>query len=188
MNHSSRPAKSSHPSRITLESSLQSFFYDQLSEINQRSSGPLPKEAIYYSSLVMDKFSESENYFEEIEGKTREKVLGLKLFESSELSPTEQKRCLKDIGDTALFLCGFFPESLKSKLTDTQYYQRIGQTAYLRLNSLVPSAYNRSAFYQLLSQIFDQLALTIDLVAQRVFKKGPEEELFLITTHKLQAC
>ena len=175
-------------SEITLEASLQSFFYDRLSEINRRSSDPLPKEVIYYSSLVMDKFSESENYFEEIEGKTREKILGLKLFESGELPTAEQKRCLKDIGDTALFLCGFFPESLKSKLIDTQYYQRIGQTAYLRLNALVPMAYNRSAFYELLSQIFDQLAIVIDLVAQKIFKKNLGDEPFLIMAQKLRAC
>ncbi len=182
----SRLPKSGSSSTLTLESSLQSFFYNQLLEVNKRSSDPLPNETIYYSSLVMDKFGESENYFEEVEGKIREKILGLKLLESSHLSKQGQKRCLKDIGDTALLLCGFFSESLNRKLVDNRYYQEVGQIAYSRLNVLVPDAYNQPAFYELLSNAFDQLAMVISLVSQKTLKGNSSDKAFLILTKALK--
>ena len=101
-----------HTKDFVLESSLQSYFYTQLQEFNKKSTEPLPNETIYYSSLVMDKFGDSGNYFETIEGKVREKVLGMKFLETSHMTREEKKRTLKDIGDTALLICGFFSESL----------------------------------------------------------------------------
>ena len=95
-------------SEITLEPSLQSFFFDELVAVNNKSTNPLPTEAIYYSSNVLDKFGESVNFFELDEGRVREKILGLKLLESGQMIRSQQKKVLKDIGDTALFICGFF--------------------------------------------------------------------------------
>ena len=176
----------SQTSKLVCESNLQSFFYRQLLEVNQYSSDPLPKETIYYSSLVMDKFGESENYFEEVEGRVREKALGLKLLEAGHLSRRGQKRSLKDVGDTALFLCGFFSESLNRKLVDTRYYREVGQMAYSRLNVLIPHAYHRQAFYQLLAKVFDQLAIVIGLVSQKTLKENPQDQVFLVLTKELK--
>ena len=97
---------------LVLETSLQSFFYDQLMNLNNKTATPLSNESIYYSSIVMDKFSHSKLYFETLDGKVREKTLGKKLLECAHLSKPSQKRELRDIGDTALLLCGFFSQSL----------------------------------------------------------------------------
>ena len=175
--------KTSSSSEFSVEGSLQSFFYDELLGYNQKSSHPLPKETLYYSSLIMDKFGESENYFEETEGKIREKALGVKLLECSRLSKEAQKRSLKDIGDTALFLCGFFSDSLKRKLVDHRYYRDIGQIAYVRLGTLVPdNLYGLDHFYQSLAKIFDQLATIISLVAKKMLDRDfGEKALFILS-------
>jgi len=132
---------------LILETSLQTFFFDELTQVNQKSSRPLPRETVHYSSIVLDQYGESGKYFETVEGKVRDKVLGLKLLETCHMSRSKQVRALRDIGDTALFLCGFFSDSLNSKIIDTSYYQQVGCSAYRKLNHLVPEFYETPSFY-----------------------------------------
>lgn len=173
-------------SKFTLESSLQTFFYDQLQEFNKKSLEPLPNETIYYSSLVMDRYGEAKEYFETSEGKVRDKVLGIKLLEASRMAKEERKRVLKDIGDTALIICGFFSDSLNKKIIDTRYYQDLGQSAYSQLNSVVPSFYDIPSFYSLIAGQFQSLTTVMGLVSERTFGHSARlEEAYLITSKKL---
>lgn len=171
---------------FVLESSLQYYFYSQLQEFNEKSQEPLPNEAIYYSSLVMDKYGESVNYFEITEGKVKEKVLGIKLLETSHMTREEKKRTLRDIGDTALLICGFFSDSLNKKILDTKYYQELGQRAYRRLNAEVPSAYDVPSFFNLLSMRFDHLATVMNLVSEKTLGQGQDyDSPYLIVSKKI---
>ncbi len=170
---------------FVFEHSLQAYFYTQLQEFNEKSLEPLPNETIYYSSLVMDKFGDAGKYFETIEGRVRDKVLGIKLLESSGMTRQEKKRTLKDIGDTALLICGFFSDSLNKKILDTRYYQELGQTAYRHLNSEVPSAYDVPSFFNQLSSRFDQLTTVMSLVSEKTLSQGLDSDsAYLIVAKK----
>lgn len=153
-------------SNLTLESSLQVFFFDLLQELNKKSFRPLPGETIFYSSLVMDQFGDASKYFEKVEGKTREKILGIKLLESTHMPKEKMKSTLKDIAETSLLACGYFSDSLNRKIIDTRYYQELGMIAYSRLNSLEPKAYNVNSFYQQISYSFSELTMLISLAAK----------------------
>jgi hypothetical protein len=155
-------------SELILENSLQCFFYDELSRVNKKSANPLSNETIYYSSLVMDKYGSSNEYFEIIDGKVKEKKLGLKLLEVSQLPKETQKRTLKDIGDCSLFLCGFFSDYLNRQLVDETYYQNIGKQAYKSLNSIVPDFYEVPSFYKRLSKKFPEVCMMVSLVAEKL--------------------
>lgn len=172
-------------SNLFLENSLQVFFYDLLIEANKKSTTPLPNEIIYYASLVMDQFGSSNRYFEEIDGKIREKILGIKLLESYQLSKDKQKMAVKDIGETALFLCGYFYNSFNKKIIDTKYYNDIGILAYSRLNSFVPRAYDTPDFFNKMSKHFHQVTSLISLISDR--QTNNYENFFLILTNK-RAC
>lgn len=169
---------------IVLETSLQAFFYDQLLEVNKKNLNPLPNETVYYSSLIMDQFGESQKYFDTQEGKVREKILGTKLLESSGQPRRVQKRMLRDIGDTALFMCGYFSDSVNKKLIDLSYYHELGRIAYRRLNSHVPELYDYPEFYDLLSKKFQNLTEMIYLVSKK--NEGLDtDDAFLIVDNKI---
>lgn len=175
---------------ILLETSLQAFFFDQLSEVNRKYSSPLPQEAIYYSSLVMDHFGEAQNYFEcDEDGRVREKVLGIKLLEAGQLRKINQKKTLKDVGDTALFLCGYFADSLNKKIVDLSYYHDLGQLAYKRLDTFMPNAYEVPEFFKLISSRFSGLTELISIVSQKYRARGPEDTsvLFVANSHFIKA-
>jgi len=171
-------------SNLIVEKSLQSYFYKELQELNKQSTPQLPLEAIYYLSLVMEQFEISENYFEKIEGKFREKVLGIKLLEVNNLAPSQAKRSLKDVGDTALFLCGFFSESLNRKIIDEKYYHEVGKMAYERLDSIVPTVYEVSSFYKIISTNFDLLTVLINLLSKKSKISNEMNSYFLLDANK----
>ncbi len=176
-------------SSLVLESSLQCFFFDKLSELNKKSNNPLPNETIYYSSIVMDKFGESEKYFEIIEGRVRNKILGQKLLETSNKNKSTQKRDLKDIGDTALLLCGYFSESLNGKLIDGRYYQELGIVAYKNLNSIVPQEFKIPSFYKKLSRSFEMITNMMGIVAKQMQtnQMNQSDNIILILNKNIRA-
>lgn len=169
-------------SNLILENSLQVFFYDLLQDFNQKSLRPLPNEMIYYASLVMDNLGNSDKYFEEVEGKVREKVLGLKLLESYQLSREKQKLSVRDIGETALLLCGYFSESLNKKIIDTKYYSEIGMRAYGLLDSHVPTAFGTPGFFRKVSTHFFDITQLITLVSKK--NEHDPDQFFLIVSEK----
>ncbi|TNF24855.1 MAG: hypothetical protein EP319_17560 [Deltaproteobacteria bacterium] len=180
----------SQKDNLILESSLQSFFFDQLNDLNKKSSSPLPGETIYYSSLVMDRFGEAVEYFDvSQEGRVREKTLGVKLLEASSLSRTMQKRAYRDIGDTALFLCGYFSESLNKKIIDTSYYQEVGQIAYSHLNNIIPKAYEIPKFFGMISDTFEKITMMMNVVSKQNNMDGMNNDmiLFVSNTNKIKA-
>ena len=169
---------------LVLESSLQGFFFDRLQEVNKKTSRPVSNESIYYLSLVLDQFGESAKLFEEEQGRLKEKVLGVKLLESSYLPETQRKRCLKEIGDTALFVSGYFYESLNSKLIDVGYYENLGQIAYKNLDGFFPKAYEVQSFYKNLSQRFNCLTNLVSVISREVFSNDMNEMPYLIVSDK----
>lgn len=167
-------------SNLVLESSLQCYFYDLLNELNRKNSTPLSNETIFYSSLVMDKFGLSHQYFVEQEGRIKEKTLGLKLMQACHLPKSKRKRELQDIGDTALFVCGYFSDSLNNKMIDIKYYHDVGIAAYSKLDSLVPSFYDVESFYSNFSKKFTNVAFLMELLAKDISANKKEESLLWI--------
>lgn len=78
--------------------------------------------------------------------------LSLKLAQARQAAPLEQLRLLQQTGDTALYLCGFFAESLSRRLVSVEYYIELGGAAYgqlARAGTLVSA---------LVCGVFDELA------------------------------
>jgi hypothetical protein len=75
--------------------------------------------------------------------------LALKLARALEGGGFQQRTTLRQIGDTSLFVSGFFSDSLRRKLVDVDYYVSIGGYAYNALSRQETDA---------LSPVFAELA------------------------------
>src|SRR5204863_4772518 len=60
--------------------------------------------------------------------------LGFRLARALDAGGIRQRISLKEIGDLALFISGFFSDSLNRKLVDVDYYVSIGGSAYNALS------------------------------------------------------
>lgn len=169
--------------KIILSTNLKGFFFEGLTELNKKSLCPVPESVIYYSSDVLDKFALSQDFFETSEGKVREKILGTKLLEATQVSRDEQKKIYKEVGDMSLLVCGYFSESVNKKIVDTQYYSQLGRMAYSHLNNVTPSFLDIPCFYGMVSTCFESLTTLMMLLANK--NRGTSNDIFLMNEREL---
>ncbi len=153
--------------KIILNTNLQCFFFEGLNNLNKKSLCPVPESVIFYSSDVLDKFALSEDFFDMNDGKVREKILGMKLLEATQMSREEQRKIYKEVADMSLLVCGYFAESTQNKIVDSQYYSQIGKMAYSHLNSMTPSFLDIPRFYIMLSTCFEAMTTLMSIFANQ---------------------
>jgi hypothetical protein len=142
--------------------SLTQYFYQGLDDLNKSSICPLPQEFIYYSSLTLDKFSSLETFFNPENGQNCNKILGMNLLEAELKASDEKKKIYKDVGDTILVQMALFPDYLKGKTLNKNYYMRLGKTAYFNMEKLNCTFYDIPHFYRLFSSSFEQVINLIE--------------------------
>ena len=169
MNSDSKNNQTGHT--IINESSLYSFFYQELEELNNKSHLPLPPEMVAYSSTILEKFTLTTEFFSATEdGKFQKKILGLSLLESEQKNFIERKRIIREVGDFALMLSGFFAPSIKREVVDIDYYRKLGAMAYTKLNDLIPEYYDRPSFYLMMAKSFVNISILLSLMSQKMFQ------------------
>jgi hypothetical protein len=92
--------------------------------------------------------------------------LALKMASAAFSTPDERARHLKEVGDTSLYVSGFFSESLTRKLIDVDYYISMGGAAYGQLAQYF-RGYRRSEVF---GEVYDELGakfpLLVDVLAE----------------------
>jgi hypothetical protein len=92
----------------------------------------------------------------------------------------ERARLLRAMGDTALFVSGFFPESVVDRVGDLRFYHRLGGDAYRRLSR---EADDRGAFapdvFSELAARFREFADVLTLVSEASRSSSPSSVLRL---------
>ena len=90
-----------------------------------------------------------------------ETPLAFRLAEALEAAGMRQRANLKQIGDSSLFISGFFADSLNRKLVDVDYYVSIGGTAYTAL-----SRYETDAFSPVFAELADNFVRFVDVLSE----------------------
>lgn len=78
--------------------------------------------------------------------------------------PGEQCVLLKEIGDTTLYVSGFFSDSLNRKVVDIDYYIKMGRIAYNHLAELMRDT--KTALYGLYSELAQRFKALVDLLLE----------------------
>jgi hypothetical protein len=98
-----------------------------------------------------------------IEPGVEDAPLALLYVRAIQSSRYERARLLRTMGDTALFVSGFFADSLSRKLVDLQYYRTMGGHAYACLSRQD----ERLAFGpEVFSELADRFAQFADLLSE----------------------
>lgn len=107
------------------------FFYHWLEETLKSRKETLPPLMIKYLSNLLNSYILTENLFLEKEGKKEQPTLVFLLKEALEEENFNLKiKKYQQLGDTSLFMSGFFPGFFARKLVDIDYYISMGSGAY----------------------------------------------------------
>jgi len=109
-----------------------------------------------------------------------EAPLGLRLAKAFEGGGPQQRASLRQIGDVALFVSGFFSDSLSRKLVDVDYYVSIGGRAYNALSRVETDTFSTVfaelgekfvGFVDVLSEVSERTSCSSNADLLRLYEK-----------------
>ena len=120
-------------SSVLSSQSIKEFFRDLLQRAleNQRARVQ-PFTELYLVNLLHEFLLSEALYVQADDGSWQQKPLAFLLKEALEEAGPARLHLLRRLGDTSLFVSGFFPDSLarRSSLVDVDYYIAMGGRAY----------------------------------------------------------
>jgi hypothetical protein len=153
--------KRSGHGRVMPVPSLCDYFRHSIDAVIEQQGVSLNPHATHYVVNMMTLFSRSENFYED-DGETYGiKPLALMLADAADAPSTEHRnQLLQRLGDVALFISGFFVESLANKAVDVDYYIHMGENAYGSLSEETRGTFRGNAF----GDIFRELACKFQIL------------------------
>ena len=143
---------------VTLAASVDEFFHevvtDALTAVDLEASEP----ASWYLVGLLGEFTRA---------RLTDEPLGIKLAQPGE-DPADRMRNLKQVGDTSLYVAGFFAESLTRSLVDVDYYVGLGQNAYAQLARTFGTGRSLAEVYEELAAKFPKFVDVLAAVRKRV--------------------
>lgn len=119
--------------RLVCDESPMEFFRQQVEKAMEHQRVSTSAFTEYYLVNLLAAFMRGDNLPGREDGYD-ETPLALLYVRALDASPLERSRRLRATGDTALFVSGFFAESLGDAQADVRYYATLGGRAYSRLS------------------------------------------------------
>ena len=147
--------------RVLAVRNLRDYFRTSIDEVIARQGVDLDPHATCYVVNLMTLYSRSEDFYED-DGETYGvRPLALMLADAADApSPEHRNQSLQRIGDVALFIAGFFIESLARKAVDVDYYVHMGGNAYGSLSDEIRGSVRGKAF----APVYRELALKFQVL------------------------
>jgi len=157
--------------------SPQEFFRDLLLTSIKHQHASLCEETRAYLVNLLSGFIESETFYSRDEsGALESRPLAFMLKDALEESGPMRIARLRKLGDTSLFVSGFFPESLDRGVVGVDYYISMGERAYDALGGAVArhgrgagELVQRGSVFHELAAKFKQLVDLLHEVSERTW-------------------
>jgi hypothetical protein len=143
---------------VTLAASVDEFFHEVVTDALSAGDLDASEPAGWYLVGLLGEFTTT---------RLTDEPLGLKLAGAGH-RPEQRVRTLKEVGDTSLYVAGFFAESLTRSLVDVDYYVGLGQTAYTQLARSLGSNKSIGEVYEELAAKFPQFVDVLARVRKRI--------------------
>ncbi len=149
---------------IVVGKSAEEYFRELVAEALASRRLKVQEETEFYLVNLLARFLEREQLFVETpEGGAEAVPLAVILMRALAADRPRRYQGLKRLGDTSLFVSGFFGDSLSRAAVDVGYYIAIGGQAYGALGGGTAAPAGMSALYAELSERFEQF---VDLYAE----------------------
>ncbi len=141
------------------------------------SAYPLVKN---YLVSILDHYMVTDNLFDKSEetGRYTQKMLS-EIYLTAATAPNEKRtELLKSLGDSSLYISGFFGDSFRKKVIDLDYYVNMGGTAYGDL-STVTSEDMYARLYEEIANRFVEFMDAFCLISQNAMTQSNKDLLRL---------
>ena len=134
---------------------LRDFFRTLVDDAAERQGVAIEPQTTQYVVNLLTLYSRSEALYDHDGECYGLRPLALMLADAAQAESTEARsQHLQRIGDVALFVSGFFIDSLAERAVDVDYYIHMGENAYGSLSDELRGTFRGIAF----SEIYSELA------------------------------
>lgn len=136
-----------------------------------------PETEMYLVKLLQQFITTDQLYYKDAQGNVRSEPLSVVTLEAQEIpSPEKQSSLFKYVGDMALYLAGYFQESLKRKLVDVDYYIDLGGAAYRAVAQRQPAKPMKNVFAEL-SEKFPKFVDVLNEISEKTTPVRDEKDI-----------
>ena len=155
---------SSH-GRVMPVHNLSDYFRKSIDEVVAQQGVSVDPHATHYVVNMMTLFSRSEELYEDGGEIYGIKPLALMLADAADAPSVEHRnQLLQRIGDVAMFVSGFFVDSLANKAVDIDYYIHMGENAYSSLSEETRGTFRGNAFAHVYRELASKFQILIDVL------------------------
>lgn len=172
--------------RVMPVHNLQDYFRTSIDDVIAEQGVDVDPHATHYVVNMMTLFSRSDQFYQD-DGETYGlKPLALMLADAADAPSTEQRnQTLQRIGDVALFISGFFVDSLANKAVDIDYYMTMGESAYGSLSEEVRGTFRGNAFADVYRELATKFHILIDVLHEVRDSARAESDVNLLRTYEI---
>ena len=172
--------------RVVPVPNLREFFRSSIDEVIARQRVDVDPHAAHYVVNLLTLFSRSEELYEERGDVYGLRPLALMMADAAEArSAAERNFSLQRIGDVALFVAGFFSDSLADKAVDVDYYIYMGGTAYGSLSDEIKRTVRGRAFASIYRELAVKFQLLVDVLNEVRDGARHESDVDLLRTYEI---
>ncbi len=172
--------------RVVPVHNLRDYFRTSIDDVIVRQGVDLDPHATCYVVNLMTLFSRSEELYEDDGDTYGLKPLALMLADAADApNPERRNQSLQRIGDVALFVAGFFIDSLRNKAVDVDYYINMGGNAYGSLSEEVRGTVRGDAFAPVYRELAAKFQLLVDVLNEVRGGARAESDTDLLRTYEI---
>lgn len=161
---------------LVTASNMREYFREAVVTARQHTGVALSDHAEAYLVHLLCEFSRAENVYAGTDPGERPTMATL-LSRARDAQPGEALRIYKHMGDSSLYLTGFFTDAVQSAMVNADYYVSMGESAYASVAGLMrTTAASSSALFAELSDHFAELVDLLSAVSLHGETSGTREE------------
>jgi len=153
--------------KITNET-IESYFAEIVGVAVADHKLAITAESQFYLVNLLCEFAFSDRLYnvDSESGQLHREALALLLARAESSPPIERVRLLKRLGDSSLYISGFFAESLARSLVGVEYYISMGGTAYGTLSDVRRYRYDPGHHALVFGELADNFRQLVAVLAQ----------------------
>lgn len=161
--------------RVVAVSDLRDYFRNSIDTAIDKQGVDVDPHAAHYVVNLLTLFSRSDELYEEHGDVYGLRPLALMMADASDAKSAEERNLLlQRIGDVALFISGFFADSLANKVVDLDYYISMGGSAYGSLSEEMGGTTRGLVFACIYRELAEKFQIIVDVLNE--VRDGPRHE------------
>lgn len=163
---------------------LTEYFRESVETVIDKQQVDVDPHAAHYVVNLLTLFSRSDEFYEDHGESYGIRPLALMMADAAGAdTAAERNFSLQRIGDVALFISGFFADSLAGKLVDLDYYIFMGGNAYGSLSDEIRGTTRGAAFADIYRELALKFQVFVDVLNEVRDGARPDSDVNLLRTY-----